>query len=56
LKAPYTITVVPGEAKKDIIKKTLEGPIGLDVPATALRLHRNAKLYIDAASSADLVI
>jgi len=56
LKAPYTITVVPGVAKKEIIKKTLEGPIGLDVPATSLRLHRNAKLYIDAASSADLVI
>lgn len=51
LKAPYIITAVPGSAKKDIVKKTLEGPICVDVPATALRLHKNARLFIDADST-----
>lgn len=54
LKAPYTITVVPGVAKKNIIKQTLEGPICVEVPATALRLHRNARLFIDAESATAL--
>ena len=54
LKAPHTFTAVPGTAKKEIIQKVLEGPICVEVPATALRLHKNARLYIDKDSASDL--
>lgn len=52
LRAPHLILTAPGETKRRIIQRVLEGPIGLETPATAARLHRNAVLYIDAASAA----
>lgn len=52
LRAPCVIAIVPGDSKKEIVQKCLEGPIALDIPATAMRLHRNARLYLDDASAA----
>ncbi|MEG1516542.1 MAG: 6-phosphogluconolactonase, partial [Clostridia bacterium] len=51
LRAPFLIITVPGFSKRKIIKEVLEGPIGLDVPSTCARLHRNAVLFIDDASA-----
>ncbi len=46
--------VVPGKAKADIIKRTLEGPISVDCPGSILRKHENAILYLDNDSAAKL--
>lgn len=43
-----------GSRKAEIIQRTLQGPIGNDVPATLLRRHPNAALMIDAAAGARL--
>lgn len=54
LRAPYLFVTVPGPSKADIVQKCLETPISLEVPSTVMRQHRNARLYIDAASAAKL--
>ncbi|MCR5442721.1 MAG: glucosamine-6-phosphate deaminase [Sphaerochaetaceae bacterium] len=43
--------VVPGPTKCKAVKATLEGPVSEDCPATVLRLHDNAHLYIDKDSA-----
>lgn len=43
-----------GTKKSEIIQRTLQGPIGNDVPATLLRQHPNASLMIDAAAGSKL--
>ena len=50
--APYLFCVVPASTKADAVKKTVEGSIGEHCPATALRLHPDATLYLDPDSSA----
>jgi len=40
--------LVNGPAKTDIVKRTVHGPIGEDVPATLLRRHPNSFLMSDA--------
>lgn len=52
LRAPRLITIAPGASKSAIVQKCLEEPISLELPATAIRLHRNAQLYLDEASAA----
>lgn len=56
LRAPHLIITAPGETKQGIVRSVLEGPICLEVPSTAARLHRDAVLYIDAASAALLSV
>ena len=51
LRAKHMIITVPGTNKSEIIQKCLENPVGYDVPASIVRLHRNAQLYIDDASA-----
>lgn len=46
--------VVSGPTKANAVRKTLEGPISELCPASILRIHDNAYLYIDEASAADL--
>ena len=46
--------IVPGPRKAAAIKHTLEDAISGACPATALRNHPNATLYIDAASASHL--
>lgn len=42
--------VVPAATKADAVKATVTGPIGEHCPATILRCHKCATLYIDADS------
>jgi len=56
LRAPYIFATVPGERKAAIVKKCLEYPINKQCPSTGIRLHKNAKLFLDADSSALLSI
>ena len=44
--------IVPAKTKALAVKNTLSGEIGEWCPATALRRHENATLYLDADSSA----
>jgi glucosamine-6-phosphate deaminase len=44
--------VVPGPRKADAIRATLRDPISTACPATILRTHPNATLYVDAAAAA----
>jgi len=50
-KAPYMFCVVPALTKAKAVKETLEGEIGSHCPATVLRNHPNAVLYIDSDSA-----
>ena len=53
LVAPEAVfCIVPAKTKAQAVKNTVYGAIGEKCPATALRLHGNAKLYLDAESSA----
>lgn len=45
---------VPGPRKAAAVKATIEGRISTQCPASILRLHPNATLYIDAAAAKDL--
>jgi glucosamine-6-phosphate deaminase len=55
LAAPYVSAVVPGPRKANAVLTTLRGPINESCPATALRRHPGAKLYLDR-DAARLVI
>ncbi|MBP5155101.1 MAG: glucosamine-6-phosphate deaminase [Clostridia bacterium] len=43
--------IVPAKTKAWAVNRTLNGAIGEECPATALRLHDNARLYLDPDSS-----
>jgi glucosamine-6-phosphate deaminase len=43
-----------GEGKADIIKRTVEGDITEQVPATYLQQHKNVEVILDQAASAEL--
>jgi glucosamine-6-phosphate deaminase len=45
--APVVAVVVPGSRKANAVLTTLHGPIGEVCPATVLRRHPGAKLYLD---------
>ena len=47
LAAPVASIVVPGPRKANAVLTTLRGPINEACPASALRRHRGAKLYLD---------
>jgi glucosamine-6-phosphate deaminase len=55
LSAPVMSVVVPGPRKADAVLNTLRGPIQESCPASALRRHSGAVLYLDR-ESARLVI
>lgn len=49
---PKLFAVVPGPAKRDAIKAAIEGPIETSCPASILRRHADAHLFIDRDSAA----
>ena len=51
-KPPYLFCVVPAPTKAKAVKRTLEGEINEDCPATILRRHACVTLYLDGDSSA----
>jgi glucosamine-6-phosphate deaminase len=52
--AETVICVVPGTRKAEAVHHALIGPIAPDCPASILRTHPNATLYLDAESAARL--
>ena len=53
-RAPKLIASVPGPRKAAIVRRTLEDPITTDCPATLLRTHPDATVYLDKESSAQV--
>lgn len=54
IRAPQLFCIVPALAKANAVKRTLEGAISEECPATILRSHGNAVLYLDADSASKL--
>ena len=50
-KVPRAITVVPTALKADAINKALNGPVTTECPASMLRSHPGASLYLDRESA-----
>jgi glucosamine-6-phosphate deaminase len=46
--------VVPGERKVEAVTNTLNGPVTTACPASVLRHHDNATLFLDSASAAGI--
>ncbi len=55
--APYLVAIVPSSSKAAIIGRFVKGAISEECPATIIRRHPNAVLFLDAdsASQADLM-
>ncbi|MDQ2855666.1 MAG: glucosamine-6-phosphate deaminase [Acidobacteriota bacterium] len=49
---PRLFAIAPGPAKQAAIKKTIEGPVATTCPASILRRHPDAHLFIDRDSAA----
>lgn len=54
LRVPKLIVSVPGSRKASIVKRALNEAISKDCPATILRTHPDATLYLDRESAAEL--
>jgi glucosamine-6-phosphate deaminase len=48
------IVSVPGARKAEIMRRALEEPISTECPATILRTHPDATIYLDIDSAAEL--
>ncbi len=48
---PKLFAIAPGPAKRQAIKNTVEGPISTSCPASILRTHPDAHLFIDIVSA-----
>ncbi len=55
LRVPHLILTVPGIRKAHIVRRTLHEPISPHCPATILRTHPNATLYLDRDSASELM-
>lgn len=54
LRIPTLIVSVPGERKAQVVRRALQDPISEQCPATILRTHPDAKLFLDEESAAEL--
>jgi glucosamine-6-phosphate deaminase len=54
LRLPRAVAVVPGPAKRAAIAAAVEGPVTCACPASVLRRHPDARLFLDTASAAGL--
>jgi len=54
LRVQKIIASVPGSRKAEIIRRVVEEPISTNCPATILRTHPDATVFLDAESAAQL--
>jgi glucosamine-6-phosphate deaminase len=54
MKSKAIICSVPDLRKADAVQRTVEGPVSPEVPASVIRLHEAAWLYLDKASASKL--
>ena len=55
MSARHIYCIVPGVTKQEAVKNTLEGPIDTACPASILRKHGSAVMFLDEQSSQGLV-
>ncbi|MHC4789287.1 MAG: 6-phosphogluconolactonase, partial [Planctomycetota bacterium] len=51
LAADRILCIVPGQQKAEAVRRMWDGPISDELPASLLRMHPNATLYLDAGSA-----
>jgi len=51
LSTPFIYCVVPASSKAEAVRRTLEGPISESCPASILRTHKDAILFLDRDSA-----
>jgi glucosamine-6-phosphate deaminase len=51
MRIPKLIVNVPGKAKAEAVRQTVEGPVTPDCPASILQRHPDATLFLDADSA-----
>jgi glucosamine-6-phosphate deaminase len=49
--APKLFAIAPGPAKRHAIKRTIEKPVSTSCPASILRTHKDAHLFIDVVAA-----
>jgi glucosamine-6-phosphate deaminase len=54
LRVSRAVAVVPGSAKRAAIAAAVDGPVTRTCPASVLRRHPDARLFLDTASSAGI--
>ncbi|MFO7916828.1 MAG: glucosamine-6-phosphate deaminase [Anaerolineae bacterium] len=54
MRAHRIYCVVPGPTKREAARRTIKGPISTACPATAMRRHDHAVLYLDAEAAKDI--
>jgi glucosamine-6-phosphate deaminase len=54
MSAQQIYCMVPGPSKREAVKRTIERPIDTACPATAMRRHDRAVLYLDTEAAEDL--
>ena len=54
IRVPRAVAIVPGPAKRAAIQAALQGPVTTACPASILRRHRDATLFLDEESAAGL--
>lgn len=52
MRTPHLVVTVPGAAKTQAVRDALEGPIATSCPASILRQHPDAAIFLDADSAA----
>ena len=54
MRVPRAVAIVPGPAKRAAIQAAIQGPVTTACPASILRRHRDATLFLDEDSAAGL--
>jgi glucosamine-6-phosphate deaminase len=54
LRAPKIILNVPGPAKAEAVRRTVQGPVTPDCPASILQQHPDATLFVDRDAASRL--
>lgn len=56
MRAVHVVCCVPDARKATAVRAAVEGPVSTSCPASLLRTHPNAELYLDGASAAGLTV
>ncbi len=54
MSADYIYCMVPGKTKAEAVHRTVNGPVSEECPASILRNHQNAQLFLDTDSAAKI--
>lgn len=55
MSVPAAIVTVPSERKAEAVENAFNGPVDTSCPASVLRRHKNAALYLDFGSAGKII-